>query len=153
MISDEIAGPRLPRSLRSPWRWIMFALSVLFVLTGLATAFGGDVAGLLIGIVVMLVGGWWSVTSLRSGVFVSEESVVERGMSGTSARMKWADVAEVRIGPGPSLLPSRTVVLVGKDGVEDMDLNSLSWYSFRPPRVPRRVARFQKVAALLMATD
>jgi len=129
----------------------MLATSVLFLLVGLATVASGDIGGLLVGIAVVLLGGWFFYGSWRSGVFVSEESVVERAVSfGASTRMNWVDVAAVEIGPGPSLLPSGTVVLTGKDGIDDMSLDSLSWYSFRPSRVPRRVAEFQRMAEVLM---
>jgi hypothetical protein len=47
--------------------------------------------------------------------------------------------------PGPSVLPSRTVVLVDRNGGEDLTLTALSWYPIRS-REPRRVARFIQTA-------
>jgi hypothetical protein len=133
----------------------MLTFSIGFLSSGLAVATGwdGDPVILVFGIVVTVGSGWSCYTSWRSGVFVSEEGVIERGMFGTSTRVSWTDVAEVEIGPGPSLLPSRTVVLVGKDGINDVGLGSMSWYSFRSWRVPRRVAEFQKIASLLMKAN
>src|SRR6476469_2632850 len=110
----------LPRTFRSPWRWV----------------------GIAIGVVMMIVGisGFAVVSRVR---WSSQSS---SSWSGCRAeRRLWIDVASVKIVPGHSVLPSRTVVLVDRNGGEDLTLTSLSWYPIRSHE-PRRVARFIQTA-------
>lgn len=152
MRKDEPAAFGLPRTLRSPWRWFALVIGAVLVLTGVSGFVAGieDSADLVISLVFLALGGVVSYFSSRSGVVVSEKYVEERGVSGSSARMAWADVDEVRIIDGPSVLPSRTVELVGRNGAESMTLASLSWYALRAGKVPSRVAEFERMASTLM---
>ncbi|MBP2325464.1 hypothetical protein JOF56_005849 [Kibdelosporangium banguiense] len=57
---------------------------------------------------------------------VTTEHVVDRGMLARAMTLAWADVAEVQIGPGPSVLPSTTVLLVARDVERSVSLSALS---------------------------
>ena len=152
MRKDETADLGLPRALRSPWRWFTFVIGAVLVLTGISGFVAGveGVADLVIWLAFLAFGGVVIYLSRRAGVVVSERYVEERGMSGGLIRMEWADIDEVRIVEGPSVLPSRTVELAGRNGAENITLASLSWYSFRAHKVPFRVAEFERIASTLM---
>jgi hypothetical protein len=149
---SETADLGLPRVLRSPWRWVGLAIGLTLVLTGISGLAVGieDVADVVISLLFLAFGGLVSYLFWRSGVVVTEKHVEERGMSGGLSRVAWVDVAEVRVVAGPSILPSRTVALVGRDGAEIITLASLSWYSFRAHKVPSRIVEFRRMASALM---
>jgi hypothetical protein len=150
-----VGGPaalELPRSLRSPWRWVTFGMGVMLVLVGVGGVAGGenDLASVLIACTFVASGMLLIYLSWRSGVLIDREHVQERGFAWKTERMSWADVVEVKVVPGASMLPSRTVLLVGRNAEESITLSSLSWYSFRAGRMPARVAEFTAVASALM---
>ncbi|MCE7003381.1 hypothetical protein LWC34_11155 [Kibdelosporangium philippinense] len=145
----------LPHVLRSPWRWLILAQGILLVLVGMSGFVAGPSAtGDLIAVGAMGVGGVLMIRSSRqSRVVVRAEHVEEHGLFWTVQRMPWTDIDEVTIGEGPSILPSKTVLLVGKNGAENLTLSSLSWYSLRQGKVPARAAEFQRTAAILMRNN
>lgn len=152
MRKDETTALALPRVLRSPWRWFTLAIGAVLVLVGVSGFVAGitDSVDLVISLAFLAFGGVVTYLSWRSGVVVSERHVEERGLTGGSARMEWADVDEVRTVAGPSMLPSRTVELVGRNGAEGITLASLSWYSVRAHKVPSRIAEFERIASALL---
>lgn len=154
MRKDETADLGLPRTLRSPWRWFTFVIGAVLVLVGVSGFAAGveDSADLVIWLVFLAFGGVVIYLSWRAGVMVNERYFEERGMSGGSTRMEWADVDDVRIVEGPSVLPSKTVEVVGRNGVESITLASLSWYAFRARKVPSRAAEFKRIASRLMGS-
>jgi hypothetical protein len=151
MTTGETAALGLPRSLRSPWRWTTLAIGVVLMLVGVSgfAAAEGELAAVLVACAFAALGVLVIYLSWRSGVLVSQEYVQERGMTGKSERISWADITEVKVVPGESILPSKAVELVRKNAEESITLSSLSWYSLRPSKVPARVAEFMRIASVM----
>jgi hypothetical protein len=145
MNTEETADLGLPRTFRSPWRWVGIVIGVVLMLVGISGFAVGESGSMVVAVVFVVVGVLVGFVSWRSGVLVDRDHVRQRGMGRRAERRLWIDVAGVKIVPGPSVLPSRTVVLVDRNGGEDLTLTSLSWYPIRS-REPRRVARFIQTA-------
>ncbi|TDV40474.1 hypothetical protein [Actinophytocola oryzae] len=141
----------LPHTFRSPWRWVGVVIGAGLAFVG-ASGFTasqvqrGDmaVAGALVAFGLLVIYASW-----RSGVLVDREHLRHRVMGVGTDRVRWVDVADVKIVRGPSILPSRAVTLVNKNGDDEHTLTSLSWYQIRS-REPRRVARVVQVATILI---
>lgn len=82
MKDDEIAALGLPRVSRSPWRWFLYVIGAVLVLTGISGFVVGveDIADLVISLVMVALGVAVAYLSRRSGVVVSERYVEERGV-------------------------------------------------------------------------
>lgn len=138
-------------ALRSPWRWVLAAISATFLLLGISIAATGHDAGSLIAAaLVTALGGWGLWTGARAGVVVTSEFIIERTFLVPGDRVRRSSVTDVVVAedeggmlPLPVVRPE--LVLVGQGR---FPLTTLSRYA--TPRGRQRVERV--VATLRHAT-
>ncbi|WP_406293560.1 PH domain-containing protein [Embleya sp. NBC_00888] len=136
----------VPETLHSPWRGYQVGLGSVLAFTGLATFTSPHISSYVVAAGLLAVGLWCAVQASRSGVLISPEGLVHRGM-GSSRSIAWEEIADIRIESaagkgGPS---SMTVLVLVDETV--VALQSLAGYRGRSDnaRVERQTARLREI--------
>ncbi|GAA3033503.1 hypothetical protein [Actinokineospora globicatena] len=128
---------------RSPWMVLAVLCGTAFALLGVVMlAYSrDDIAAVLLGAGLLVMGAVFVVVASRAGVRVDEAGVLERPLFGVGRVVAWAEVSGIAIvGNEANTLPSRVPVLITRSGGE-IPLTALAFYG----STPRRVRRLREV--------